>query len=104
MYFHKDLHVTVSRARVRPGKEQEYLAFRRDEILPQMCAWPGCVYSILLRDSKNANSWLLINAWQSSADLDKWQATPAEAALRAKAKTILDGPLESVGTFTEVHL
>jgi quinol monooxygenase YgiN len=104
MYFHKDLRITVSRARVQPGKEQEYLAFRRDEILPQMCAWPGCVYSVLLRDNETPNSGLLINAWQSRTDLDKWQATPAEAALRAKARTILNGSLERVGAITEVHL
>ncbi len=104
MHYHKDLFVTVSRARVQPGKEEVYLAFRRDEILPQMCAWPGCVYSLLLRDTKEANSWLLVNGWESSADLEKWQAAPAEAALRAKAKTILASPLESVGEFKEVHL
>ncbi len=104
MYFHKNLHVTVSRARVQPGKEQEYLAFRRDEILPQMCAWPGCVYSVLLRDNNEDNCWLLINAWQSPEDLEKWQATEAEAKLRAKAKTILNGPLEPIGKFTEMHL
>lgn len=104
MQHHKDLYVTVSRARVQPGKEQEYLAFRRDEILPQMCAAPGMIYSILLRDNENKDAWLLVNAWQSADDLAKWQATSAEATLRAKAKTILAGTLEPVGKFTEVHL
>jgi quinol monooxygenase YgiN len=104
VYFHKNLHFTVSRARVQPGKEQEYLDFRKNEILPQMCAWPGCVFSLLLKDNKEANAWLIVNAWQSREDLVKWQADEAEVKLRKKALTILAGPLESVGEFTEFHL
>ncbi len=104
MYFHKDAFVTISRARVKPGKEAEYLAFRKDEILPQMCAWPGALYSLLLRDSQEENSWLLVNAWESREALQTWQADQAEATLRAKAKTILAGPLETLGEFTEFHL
>jgi len=36
--------------------------------------------------------------------LAKWHPAPVEAVLRAQAKTILDGPLERVGTFTEIRL
>ncbi len=36
--------------------------------------------------------------------LAKWQPAPVETALRVQPTTILDGPLESVGTFTEIHL
>ena len=104
MYFRKNLHFTVSRARVQPGKEQEYLDFRENETLPQMCALPGCVFSLLLKDNKEPNAWLLVNARQSKQDLGKWQATDAEAARRKKALTILAGPLEGVGEFTEYHL
>jgi hypothetical protein len=39
-----------------------------------------------------------------SDHLAKWHPAPVEAVLRAQAKTILDGPLESVGTFTEIRL
>jgi hypothetical protein len=39
-----------------------------------------------------------------SDHLAKWQPAPVEAALRAQAKTILDWPLASVGTLTEIHL
>jgi hypothetical protein len=34
----------------------------------------------------------------------KWQPTPVEAALQRQAKTTLEGPLASVGTFSEIHL
>jgi len=104
MYFHKDMHFTVSRARLQPGKEKEYLDFRRNEVLPQMCAWPGAVFALLLRDDNDPNSFLVINAWARKEDVDKWRADAAEVKLRNKAKTILAGPLEKIGDFTEVHI
>jgi hypothetical protein len=36
--------------------------------------------------------------------LAKWHPVPVEAVLRAQAKTILEWPLESVGTFIEIRL
>ena len=98
------LHVMLSRAKVQPEKNDEYLSFRRDEILPQMSAWPGFVFSILLRRLGTEREYLLVNAWESQAAVQRWTATDAEAKLRAKAKGILAEPLESLGEYEEGHL
>lgn len=104
MYFRNNLFVQVSRAKVRPEQKAEYLTFRKNEILPQMGAWPGFVFSQLLRRVGTDDEYLLINAWQTKSDVETWRATDAEAKLREKAKTILAQPLESLGEYEEIHL
>jgi len=104
MRLKRGLYVMLARAKVQPDKNEEYLAFRRDEILPQMSAWGGYVFSILLRRLGTEREYLLVNAWESKAAVESWTATDAEAKLRAKAKGILAEPLESLGEYEEVHL
>lgn len=86
-----------------PGRLDEYLAYRRDDVNPTMAGMPGFRGSTLAQDRADANRVLVFNHWGEEADWRGYQATGAHDALRDKIRGELTSAM-SIGRYQTVQL
>jgi 4-oxalocrotonate tautomerase len=74
--------MVVERVAVKAGQSGEYLAWRRDAVLPFLAVQPGFLSSVLL--SAGEDAYVVVEKWTSPEALDKSRADERAAQLYAE--------------------
>jgi 4-oxalocrotonate tautomerase len=82
-------YVSVSHVLVLPGKQQEYIAWRRDSVYPFMASHEGFLSSTLLEVQGEPERYVIINKWANREAQDTYIAKPRETELRVEAREFL---------------
>lgn len=83
-------HLAVMTVRCKPGKKAEYLAWRRDAVYPYMARSEGFIDSTVMAVGDSDTDFVIVNKWASPEALERYNADPREADLRAQARELLD--------------
>jgi phenylpyruvate tautomerase PptA (4-oxalocrotonate tautomerase family)/quinol monooxygenase YgiN len=91
-----EAYVMVGRITVQPGKNEEYLSWRRHSVFPFMESHDGFLGSTLLSTPDDPNTYVIINKWRDAEAQQSYLANPREAELRVEARQfVLDLVSES---------
>jgi 4-oxalocrotonate tautomerase len=94
---------TVSWVQVAPGRVEEYLAYRKDEVNPAMAEMDGFQGSVIVRDLKDDHRFLLFNYWRKEAEWRAYQATPVHDKLKATIRGDLTASMK-LGRYQNTEL
>jgi heme-degrading monooxygenase HmoA len=72
-----------------PADEAEYLAWRRDVLMPIMSGAPGFVSSVILRPRDGEHTFLVINKWRTRADRDAYMQSDAHKNMKRETQRVL---------------
>ncbi len=93
--------VAVERVVLQPGKSGDYLAWRRDAVLPFLATRPGFLSSTLL--SVEAGTYVIVEKWTSPEARQKSLADEGAAELRAgEAQFVQSSSQELAGRVVDV--
>ncbi len=81
--------VWAGRVRVKQGKREEYLDWRRDAVNPLMASHEGFVSATVLT-TEDPDEYVILTKWTSPAAMESYQANPREADLRTEARELLE--------------
>lgn len=81
--------VQVGRIRLRPGKHEEYLTWRRDAVFPYMGRHEGFISSTLLTVPDEPDQYVIVNKWRDEESYEAYLRNPRESELRTEAKEYL---------------
>jgi 4-oxalocrotonate tautomerase len=83
-------YLVVSTIKCKPGKRDEYLAWRRDSVYPFMARSEGFVSSMLIANDTEERRYVIINKWSGPEAEQRYLQDPREAELRREATALLD--------------
>lgn len=94
---------SVSWVTVKPEFVDEYLAYRRDHVNPAMASMSGFRNTLTLADSKDQNSFLIINNWDDEPAWRAYQQSDIHDQLRDKIRGELVETME-IGRYSTMDL
>jgi hypothetical protein len=82
--------VLVATARVRPGKDAEFTAWkaRHDTVIGK---FPGYVSSDMMRGANGSNEWTIVINFRSADDLAAWQQSKEHAQILSEGIPFFEG-------------
>jgi 4-oxalocrotonate tautomerase family enzyme len=83
--------VSAERAKLKDGKRDEYVAWRRDSLLPFLASQEGFLSSTLLTETDGADAYVIVDKWTSPEAQARYASDPRAAELRDEAQQFLDG-------------
>jgi heme-degrading monooxygenase HmoA len=83
--------VSAERARLKDGKRDEYVAWRRDSLLPFLASQEGFLSSTLLTETDGSDAYVVVDKWTSPEAQARYASDPRAAELRDEAQQFLDG-------------
>lgn len=91
-----DFAVLIATARVRPGKDAEFTAWktRHDSVIGK---FPGYVSSDMMPAANGSNEWMIVINFRSANDLAAWQQSKEHAEIITEGVPLFEG-----GNFGEV--
>jgi 4-oxalocrotonate tautomerase family enzyme len=92
--------LTIERVRLKPGKEEEYLAWRRGSMLPFLSSEPGFLTSSLAREAIGA--YLLVDKWCSPQAREESLSGERSRELRAQGALLVESSEELTGHVVDV--
>ena len=88
---HAPALVSAERTRLKDGKHAEYVAWRRDSLLPFLASQEGFLSSTLLAGSDGTDEYVIVDKWTSPEAQERSASDPRAAELRDEAQQFLDG-------------
>lgn len=84
----------VARFKVKPGREDEFVALAREALVEPTQREPGCIAYDLFRDEADPSCFAMIEAWESADALAAHLAQPSLQEAVSKLVPLGDGAIE----------
>ena len=81
---------TLALWRVKPGREEEFVAAWRDELAPYFLSLPGVVGGTLVRSVDDPSLFYSFGPWRSLDDIRAMRADPRTPEVMGKLRELCD--------------